>query len=101
MDYVADGLIDGRTLRVLAIVDDYSRECLAFEVDTSLPRARVVAVLETHSAVAWGDERSAAYGRDPERDQAGVFQRIGANRWRLVLPWPKQESTLDILELAR
>ena len=37
MDYVADGLIDGRKLRVLAIVDDYSRECLALEVDTSLP----------------------------------------------------------------
>ena len=31
MDYVADGLIDGRKLRVLAIVDDYSRECLALE----------------------------------------------------------------------
>jgi putative transposase len=46
MDYVADGLIDGRKLRVLAIVDDYSRECLALEVDTSLPGARVVAVLE-------------------------------------------------------
>lgn len=46
MDYVADGLIDGRRLRVLAIVDDYSRECLALEVDTSLPGARVVAVLE-------------------------------------------------------
>jgi putative transposase len=46
MDYVADALIDGRKLRVLAIVDDYSRECLALEVDTSLPGSRVVAVLE-------------------------------------------------------
>ena len=46
MDYVADGLVDGRKLRVLAIVDDYSRECLTLEVDTSLPGARVVAVLE-------------------------------------------------------
>jgi putative transposase len=46
MDYVADGLIDGRKLRVLAIVDDYTRECLALEVDTSLPGSRVVAVLE-------------------------------------------------------
>jgi len=34
MDFIADGLIDGRKLRVLAIVDDYSRECLALEVDT-------------------------------------------------------------------
>ena len=46
MDYVADGLIDGRKLRVLAIVDDYSRECLVLEVDTSLPGTRVVAALE-------------------------------------------------------
>ena len=52
-------------------------------------------------AVAWGDERTAVYGRDPERDQIGVFERIGANRWRLVLPYPKQESTLDLIELTR
>ena len=31
---------------MLAIVDDYTRECLVLEVDTSLPGARVVAVLE-------------------------------------------------------
>ena len=46
MDYVADGLIDGRKLRALTIVDDFTRECLAIEVDTSLPGSRVVAVLE-------------------------------------------------------
>jgi putative transposase len=46
MDYVADGLIDGRKLRTLNIVDDFTRECLAIEVDTSLPGARVVAVLD-------------------------------------------------------
>jgi putative transposase len=46
MDYVADALIDGRKLRALTIVDDFTRECLAIEVDTSLPGARVVAVLE-------------------------------------------------------
>jgi len=46
MDYVADGLIDGRKLRALTIVDDFTRECLAIEVDTSLLGSRVVAVLE-------------------------------------------------------
>jgi putative transposase len=46
MDYVADALIDGRKLRTLNIVDDFTRECLAIEVDTSLPGTRVVAVLE-------------------------------------------------------
>jgi putative transposase len=46
MDYVADALIDGRKLRALTIVDDFTRECLVIEVDTSLPGSRVVAVLE-------------------------------------------------------
>jgi len=46
MDFVADGLADGRKLRCLTIVDDCTRECLAIEVDTSLTGRRVVAVLE-------------------------------------------------------
>lgn len=46
MDFVADGLRDGRRLRCLTIVDDYSRECLAIEVDTSINGQRVSAVLE-------------------------------------------------------
>jgi len=46
MDFLQDGLADGRRLRVLTLVDDYSRECLALEVGTSLPGARVVQVLE-------------------------------------------------------
>lgn len=46
MDFVSDGLGDGRRLRCLNIVDDYTRECLAIEVDTSLPGLRVAAVLE-------------------------------------------------------
>ena len=46
MDFVADGLGDGRRLRCLTIVDDCTRECLAIEVDTALTGKRVVAVLE-------------------------------------------------------
>lgn len=46
VDFVSDGLCDGRKLRCLTIVDDYSRECPAIEVDTSLTGRRVVMVLE-------------------------------------------------------
>jgi putative transposase len=46
MDFVADGLCDGRKLRCLTIVDNCSRECPAIEVDTSITGRRVVAVLE-------------------------------------------------------
>ena len=41
------------------------------------------------------------YGQTLEGDQIGVFERIGSERWRLVLPWPGQESKLEILELVR
>ena len=37
MDFVSDGFVDGRRLRCLNIVDDFTKECLAIEVDTSLP----------------------------------------------------------------
>ena len=46
MDFVTDSIITGRRFRALVIVDDYSRECPAIEVDTSLGGRRVVRVLE-------------------------------------------------------
>ena len=46
MDFVTDSIVTGRRFRALAIVDDYSRECPAIEVDTSMGGARVVGVLE-------------------------------------------------------
>jgi putative transposase len=46
MDFVTDRIVTGRRFRALAIVDDYSRECPAIEVDTSLGGRRVVGVLE-------------------------------------------------------
>ena len=46
MDFVTDSIVTGRRFRALAIVDDYTRECPAIEVDTSLGGRRVVGVLE-------------------------------------------------------
>ena len=46
MDFMVDTLADGRGFRTLNIVDDFSRECPAIEVDRSLPGVRVVRVLE-------------------------------------------------------
>jgi putative transposase len=46
MDFVTDSIATGRRIRALAIVDDYSRECPAIEVDTSLGGARVVSLLD-------------------------------------------------------
>jgi putative transposase len=46
MDFMADALGSGRRFRTLNLVDEYTREALALEVDTSLPGERVVRVLD-------------------------------------------------------
>jgi putative transposase len=46
LDFMSDALSDGRTFRTLNIIDDFNREALWIEVDTSLPAERVVQVLE-------------------------------------------------------
>ena len=46
MDFVHDALSDGRRFRILAVVDDYTREKLCLVADTSLPGGRVIRELE-------------------------------------------------------
>jgi putative transposase len=46
IDFMSDALVDGRKFRVLNVIDDFNRESLAIEVDTSLPSRRVIRVLE-------------------------------------------------------
>jgi putative transposase len=47
LDSVSVTLADGRRFRVLSVLDDFSRECLAAAVDTSLSGVRVVRELES------------------------------------------------------
>ncbi len=46
LDFVSDMLTDGRRFRVLVVVDDFTRECLALVVDTSLSGIRVARELD-------------------------------------------------------
>ena len=46
------------------------------------------------------EQQPLAYGEDPKRDMAGVLERIGPFRWRLVIPWPQGTSKLDVFELT-
>lgn len=47
-----------------------------------------------------GDMSAFAYGADPDRNQVGVLERIGPARWRLALPWPRFQSTLDVVDIV-
>jgi hypothetical protein len=47
-----------------------------------------------------GDEvRAMQYGRDPDRDIAAFVEQVAPGRWRMILPRPAFESTLDVIEL--
>jgi putative transposase len=51
LDFVSDALADGRRFRILAVVDDFSRECLTLVADTSLSGVRVARELD--AVMAW------------------------------------------------
>jgi putative transposase len=46
IDFIVDGLSNGRMVRILSVVDAFTRECLALEADTSLGTRRVTRVLD-------------------------------------------------------
>ncbi len=46
LDFVSDALIDGRRFRILCVIDDFSRECLATVVDNSISGVRVARELD-------------------------------------------------------
>jgi hypothetical protein len=51
-------------------------------------------------SLALGSEDEArAYGDDPRRDMAGIFERIAPFVWRLVIPYPRDGSQLQVFEL--
>jgi putative transposase len=50
MDFVSDQLVGGTRLRAFNVVDDFTRECLAIEVDSSIPGLRATRVLERLAA---------------------------------------------------
>lgn len=46
MDFMSDSLGNGRRFRTFNVIDDYSREILAIEIDLSLPAQRIIRVLD-------------------------------------------------------
>ena len=73
----------------------------ASSLDQAGPIARTVrdcAILL--GSMALGQEAAtSSYGLNPDRDLVAELERIGEARWRLVIPWPRNESNLDLIEL--
>lgn len=46
------------------------------------------------------EEEARAYGENPRRDMAGIFERFAPFKWRLVIPFPQSGARLDVFELT-
>jgi len=93
MEFVSDGFVDGRRLRCLNIVDDFTKERLAVEVATSLPGRRVASVLE-RLAERRGSPRAVTVDNGPEfagkaLDEWAYLRRL---RLRFIEPGKPQQN---------
>ncbi|MCM2274395.1 MAG: IS3 family transposase, partial [Candidatus Didemnitutus sp.] len=74
LDFVHDRMVSGRSLRLLTVHDDYTRECLWIEADTSLSGPRVARVLDFVTALR-GKPASLITDNGPE------FAGLALERW--------------------
>src|SRR5579863_5417703 len=96
LDFVSDTLSDGRRFRILAIVDDFSRECLTMVVDTSLGGVRVVRELE-RLTLERGTPQIIVSDNGTELTSGAVLRwAIGRVAWHYIQPGkPVQNAFIE------
>lgn len=97
LDFMSDALSDGRKFRVLNVIDDFNRESLAIEVDTSLPARRVETVLDTIVAQR-GLPANIRSDNGPEFISAVIAQWCEKNKvsWQHIQPGrPMQNAYIE------
>jgi putative transposase len=97
LDFLSDAFADGRRLRILAVVDDFTRECLALVADTSLPGLRVVRELDV--VIAWRG-RPAMCVSDNGTELTGMavlrFSQERQIEWHYIAPGkPTQNAFIE------
>ena len=97
MDFMSDALFNGRKIRLLTLIDEYSRECLAIEVDTSINGVRVTNVLN-RVAIRYGLPEMIKVDNGPEF--IGKALDVGRISAELVFNFQDQASPL-ITDLSR
>ena len=97
LDFVSDAFTDGRRFRVLAIVDDFSRECLALVADTSLSGLRVTREL-TAIMVRRGRPKTIVSDNGTELTSMAVLRWCQETRidWHYIAPGkPMQNAFVE------
>lgn len=97
LDFVSDALAGGRRIRLLCVLDLFTREALAIEADVSLPGARVAAVLE-RLAAARGAPAELVLDNGPELTGRALDAWAAARRVRLRFIAPGKPSQNGFVE---
>lgn len=93
MDFMHDQLEDGRSIRLLNVIDDFNREALGIEVDFSLPSHRVMRVLG--QIIAWrGKPQAIRCDNGPEYISATLLQWASSRGIRIehIQPGKPQQN---------
>jgi putative transposase len=87
LDFVADQFIDGRRLRILVVVDDCTRECLALIADTSISGMRVARELD-RLLVERGKPKTTVSDNGTEFTSNAILQWADDHRvaWHYIAP---------------
>jgi len=97
MDFMHDQLADGRSIRVLNVIDDFNREALGIEVDFSLPAERVVRILG--QIVDWrGQPASIRCDNGPEYLSSAITEWAKAREIKLEYIQPGQPQQNAYIE---
>lgn len=93
IDFASDALSDGRRFRILTIVDDFTRECLALIADTSLSGLRVVRELDALIALR-GCPVTCISDNGTELTSMAVLRWSQENRveWHYIAPGKPQQN---------
>jgi len=93
LDFVSDCFTDGRRFRILAVVDDFTRESLALIPDTSLPGARVARELDA-LIVRRGRPKSCVSDNGTELTSMVMLKWTEANgvAWHYIAPGKPQQN---------
>jgi putative transposase len=87
LDFVSDALADGRRFRILAVIDDFSRECLALVADNSLSGIRVARELGRIAELR-GNPRLIVSGNGTELTSNAIlsWQEEHRVQWHYIAP---------------
>ena len=93
LDFASDTLADGRRFRILCVVDDFSRECLALVADTSLSGTRVARELDVISARR-GLPRTVVSDNGTELTGTAIlgWSQQRAVEWHYIAPGKPQQN---------